>query len=141
MTFVKSNIFLLEKEGVAIIRGGAIFRGNPVVIKIKISNQLRFQLCNQQKFTDAKDELVLIKLYFLIQSTDKPKFDCDNQIMVAKNEMNFQIRCPVRADPPIDILNFYWSAEGDNKTLESGESDGHYKAKVDPVVREICDFH
>ena len=54
--------------------------------------------------------------------------------MVAKNQMNFEIRCHVRADPPIENLNFYWSAEGDNKTLESGERDGHYRADVESVV-------
>ena len=43
--FVKSNILLLQKEGHAIIRGGAVFRGNNKIDKMvqKGLNQITLQ--------------------------------------------------------------------------------------------------
>ncbi len=70
--------------------------------------------------------------------TDKPKFECKEEVQVYLSQRNVQIRCPVRADPPISNLNFYWQAGDDNETLKSGESEGNYKAQVDSVVG-ICD--
>ncbi len=69
-----------------------------------------------------------------IYLADKPKFECGHKKTVALNKRDFEIRCPVRADPPIDNLNFYWATGSDNETLKGGESEGHYKAQVEPVV-------
>ena len=56
---------------------------------------------------------------------------------VALNRKNFEIRCPVRADPKINGFNIFWESGSDNKTLGSGQSDGHLRAEVEEVVWNI----
>ena len=72
----------------------------------------------------------------LCYAADKPKFMCNNTVVVAFLQEDVHIKCRVHADPQIDHFRIYWSplSKNNNITLEGNSSEGSYHAGIEDGV-------
>ncbi len=65
----------------------------------------------------------------------KPKWYCDAEMEVKFHQEDYEMTCPVVADPPVDkMVVFYIPPGNKNVSMHAGDTEGPYHTSINAIV-------